>query len=151
MTDEQLSRAASLLPSGLTADSASGWTSFDRQGGYPNTWNSPEYIGKNRNFLTKFLRGKGSMAQKISTALESPGRGTIGGFVYRTTPEGIEISDGYEFAADPKLIRLSDVQSDAYNEMRMRQNLEHRAKNRKSQKYFIPWDVYSKLKGAGTA
>ena len=80
----------------------------------------------------------------MQTSLESPGRGTLGGFSIRTSPLGIFIKDGYEFAAPTSQIRLSDKQSEGYNATRTEMNQKYRAHNNTEQNYFIPWDVYYK-------
>ena len=71
------------------------------------------------------------------TSLEYPGRGSIGGFSIRTSPKGIFISDGYEFAADPSKVSTTEAQSEGYNEVRRGMNEKYRGNNNTSQQYFI--------------
>lgn len=73
-----------------------------------------------------------------ATSLTQPGRGSLGTFSYRTTPEGIEISDGYQFAADPSKLRDNSAQGEAYSQERLNMANNYRAANNTSQKYFIP-------------
>lgn len=65
--------------------------------------------------------------------------------MWRTTPAGIEISDGYQFKADPKRVVISDAQGTGYNETRAEMNTKYRAGNTNTQVYLIPWDVYYKM------
>ena len=79
-----------------------------------------------------------SSAQMAVTSLTQPGRGSLGTFSYRTTPEGIEISDGYQFAASPSRLRDNTVQGEAYNEERLNMANNYRAANGTTQRYFVP-------------
>ena len=72
------------------------------------------------------------------TSLTQPGRGSLGTFSYRTTPEGIEISDGYQFAADPSRLRSTSAQGEAYTEERLNMANNYRAANGTTQRYFVP-------------
>ena len=148
VSNDALSRAVSLLPKGLNEYSQTDWITSDKKEGnvrYPRTWDNPEYLEKNRTELVEFLNDKEGVLGLAGQALASPGRGSIGGFAYRTTPYGIEISDGYEFYADPKKVVINDTQTDAYNDVRSQMNVKYRAKNKTSQRYFIPWEVYNKF------
>ncbi len=148
VSDDMLTRVAGLLPDGLSSDSVPDWTSPTRSDGvtgYPNTWDSPAYIEDNDNAVLSLLRKLGGIAGTVGTSLSQPGRGTIGNFVYRTTPAGIVISDGYQFKAAPEQVVISDKQGKGYNELRSKMNAEHRAGNTNVQTYLIPWDVYNEI------
>lgn len=148
VSDDQLTRLASLLPKGLKAGSQRAWVTSDKREGdtrYPTTWDSEEYREANRTAMSEALSGMPGVAGRVGQALAQPGRGTIGGFSYRTTPEGIEISDGYEFHAPAQNVMISDNQSESYNDLRSRMNVEYRGKNERVQHYLIPWDVYNQL------
>lgn len=148
VSKDALTRAVSLLPKGLKEDSQKDWVTSDKKEGnvrYPNTWDNPEYLKKNSTKLTRALSQKRGALGLVGQALTSPGRGSIGGFSYRTTPYGIEISDGYEFAASPDKVMINNTQTEAYNDIRSQMNVKYRARNKTSQRYFIPWEVYNKL------
>lgn len=148
VSDDALARAVSLLPDNLSASSSTNWTSSDKAdktAGYPNTWDSEKYIQSNRTAFTDALTNVGGFGGLVRQSLLQPGRGSIGAFSYRTTPEGIEISDGYQFAAEPKRIVISGKQNESYNKIREEQNVKHRAENSRTQKYFVPWEVYNEL------
>lgn len=160
----QLSKLAELLPEGLTASSYPSWVGDidlkERTPGvdarYSNTWDNPEFQKDNQNALTRGLEWLSSKIKEINpesaittyldmgrTSLEYPGRGSIGGFSIRTSPKGIFISDGYEFAANPDEISLSDAQTKGYNDVRKNMNEKYRANNNTTQQYFISWDAYN--------
>lgn len=163
----QLSQLAKLLPEGLTASSYPTWVGDSEIGEgriagkdarYSNTWDNPEFQQENQNIIT---RGLGWLSSKIKeknpdskiatyldmgkTSLEYPGRGSIGGFSIRTSPKGIFISDGYEFAADPSKVSTTDAQSTGYNEVRRSMNEKYRGNNNTVQQYFISWDAYNDM------
>lgn len=152
VSNDALTRAVSLLPDNLNEKSAKDLTSFDKAKGgigYPNTWDSNDYVTDNETAFTRFLGQRGDILGLAGQAFAQPGRGSVGNLSYRTTPEGLEISDGYEFAADPnKVIINSDKQNGAYNKLRAVMNDKFRATNTKAQRYFIPWDVYNKIHGS---
>lgn len=163
----QLSQLAGLLPEGLTASSYPTWVGDSvigkgriagKEARYSNTWDNPEFQQENQNIIT---RGLGWLSSKIreknpdakiatyldmgKTSLEYPGRGSIGGFSIRTSPKGIFISDGYEFAADPSKVSTTEAQSEGYNEVRRGMNEKYRGNNNTSQQYFISWDAYNDM------
>ncbi len=151
VSDDMLTRVAGLLPSGLSTNSVPDWTSPTRSTGavgYPDTWDSPTYIEENDNAVLSLLRKLGGIPGAAATSLSQPGRGTIGNFMYKTTPAGIVISDGYQFKASPEKVVVSDAQGVGYNEMRSKMNIEHRAGNTNTQTYLIPWDVYNEIQSS---
>lgn len=163
----QLSQLAGLLPEGLTASSYPTWVGDSEIGKgrtagkdarYSNTWDNPEFQQENQNIITRGLDWLSSKIKEKNpdskvatyldmgkTSLEYPGRGSIGGFSIRTSPKGIFISDGYEFAADPSKVSTTDAQSAGYNEVRRGMNEKYRGNNNTSQQYFISWDAYNDM------
>jgi len=139
---DQIARALALLPE-LNENSATEWKGST----YDQTWDSQGYKESNQNALTQALESVPSnTAQMAITSLTQPGRGSLGTFSYRTTPEGIEISDGYQFAADPSKLRDTSAQGEAYTEERLNMANNYRAANGTTQRYFIPWSAYRNIR-----
>lgn len=136
---DQIARAIALLPE-LNPNSAPEYTGIK----YNDTWDSGSYRQKNETGITRLLRRSGnSTLEKAATSLEQPGRGTLGGFSYRTTPEGIEISDGYQFAQPSGGYIERSEHTSGYNEERKNMADNYRATH---QKYFIPWSAYENIR-----
>lgn len=151
VTDDQLTRFVSLLPDNLSPQSNRSWAN-PSAGSYANTWDSDEYVKDNHSNVAEWLKRRGNKEGKLNTylslagtSLAQPGRATLGSVLYRTTPQGIELSDGYEFAAAPDAVRLQDSHTGSYNSTRKRISKTHRAKNNTHQTYFIPWQVYNQI------
>ena len=139
---DQIARALALMPE-LNENSAVNWTGST----YDQTWDKSGYKESNQNILTQALdQLPQSSAQMAVTSLTQPGRGSLGTFSYRTTPEGIEISDGYQFAASPSRLRDNTVQGEAYNEERLNMANNYRAANGTTQRYFVPWSAYRNIR-----
>lgn len=142
ISKDQIARALALLPE-LDEDSAPEWKGST----YDQTWDKQGYKESNQTILTQALESLPSnTAQMAVTSLSQPGRGTLGSFSYRTTPEGIEISDGYQFAADPSKLRSTSAQGEAYTEERLNMANNYRAANGTTQRYFIPWSAYKNIR-----
>lgn len=142
ISHDQIARALALMPE-LNENSAIEWKGTT----YDQTWDKPGYKESNQSVLTNYLESLPSnTAQMAVTSLTQPGRGTLGSFSYRTTPEGIEISDGYQFAADPSKLRSTSAQGEAYTEERLNMANNYRAANGTTQKYFIPWSAYQNIR-----
>ena len=139
---DQIARAIALLPE-LNPNSAPEYTGIK----YNDTWDNGSYRQKNETGITRLLRRSGnSTLEKAATSLEQPGRGTLGGFSYRTTPGGIEISDGYQFAQPSGGYVERSEHTSGYNEERRNMADNYRAANATHQKYFIPWSAYQNIR-----
>ena len=162
----QLTNLAKLLPDDLTPQSYPYWTgdediekpgAIDDGSRYYKSWDNDEYIESNKTWFTKGLRKLAEKADDLgletiskysdlaATSLESPGRGSIGGYSVRTSPLGIYISDAYEFKADPSQVLVTDTQTKGYNDTRLSMNKKYCGENQNTQQYFISWPVYYKL------
>lgn len=90
--------------------------------------------------MTNIINGSGW----IPASLYAPARGTLGNISYRALPEGLEISDRYQFSLPKNVGNPGSFFS--YGTLRKIFSDAFRAKNKTSQRYIIPWDVYEQIK-----